>query len=159
MRFREQDKLNAVTERRRAIEAADKERKEALLRKAQEREAHIEEKRRAEAAQRHFAFGSSTPRTLHPGLGASSTDLWSQTSPSAMTQSMYSTPPSAVGGSRRSIDRDTSVDGKRSTSVTALDKSGQGKNRHFSNLYRVNGNGDGITAAHVYERERDSFIV
>ena len=75
MRFREQDKLNAVAERRRAIEAADRERKEAMLKKAQEREEKILEKKRLQQSQMSYAFGSSTPRTLHPTLG-STTDLW-----------------------------------------------------------------------------------
>ena len=76
IRFREQDKWNQVAERRRAIEAADRERKEAMLKKAQEREDKIMEKRRHIQAQKEaFAFGSSTPRTLHPTLGSTS-DIW-----------------------------------------------------------------------------------
>ncbi len=76
MRYREQDKWDKVAERRRAIESADRERKEAMLRKAREREEKILEKKRAQQAQRElFAFGSSTPRTLHPTLGSTS-DIW-----------------------------------------------------------------------------------
>ncbi len=65
-----------MADRRRAIEAADRERKEAMLAKAREREGKILEKRREQAARRNeFAFGSSTPRTLHPTLGSTS-DIW-----------------------------------------------------------------------------------
>lgn len=75
MRYREQDKLNQVAERRKAIEQADRERKEAMLRKAIERDERIQEKRRAQQSHMSYAFGSSTPRTLHPNLG-STTDIW-----------------------------------------------------------------------------------
>ncbi len=65
-----------MAERRRAIEAADRERKEAMLRKAREREEKIQERRREQQGRRQeFAFGSSTPRTLHPTLGSTS-DIW-----------------------------------------------------------------------------------
>ncbi len=75
LRSREQDKLSQVTERRKAIETADKERKEALLKKAEEREEKILEKRKASASQIAYAFGSSTPRTLHPRTD-STNDVW-----------------------------------------------------------------------------------
>ena len=100
--------MNAVLERRKAIEAADRERKEAMLKKAQERDEKMGEKRRQrENSANVFAFGSSTPRTLHPSLGASTTDLWagsrsrSTSSSNMMTQSMYA----ASTSNRKSIDK------------------------------------------------------
>lgn len=105
--------MQAVIERRKAIEAADKERKEAMLKKAQEREEKIDEKRRAhrEANAHIFAFGSSTPRTLHPSLGASSTDLYagsrsrSTSSSNMMTQSMYAGSTSGRKSVERGLDK------------------------------------------------------
>ena len=74
-RLKESDKLSAVAERRKALENADRQRKEAMLRKAQEREESIAEKRRERERRMHFAFGSSTPRSLHPTMG-STNDIW-----------------------------------------------------------------------------------
>ena len=75
MRFRESDKLAAVSERRKAIESATMERKEAMLKKAHEREEKIAEDRRKRESRSHYAFGSSTPRTLHPNMGSNG-DIW-----------------------------------------------------------------------------------
>jgi len=140
MRSRDADKLTAVFERRKAIETATLERKEALLKRAQEREGRIIEERRRRESRTTFAFGSSTPRTLHPNVHGSNTDIWSAAdrSPSSsstapqgshlMTQSMYA--PSM--GLRRSAEREThpseSAAGPRarSTSTQALDRAGAG---------------------------------
>lgn len=53
-----------VEERKRMIWEAEKERREAILRKNQEREARIETKKKNERSSIVFAFGSSTPRML-----------------------------------------------------------------------------------------------
>ena len=43
----------------------------------QEREDRILEERRRRESRTTFAFGSSTPRTLHPNVHGSNTDIWS----------------------------------------------------------------------------------
>lgn len=43
----------------------------------QEREGRIIEERRRRESRTTFAFGSSTPRTLHPNVHGSNTDIWS----------------------------------------------------------------------------------
>ena len=43
----------------------------------QEREGRILEERRRRESRTSFAFGSSTPRTLHPNVHGSNTDIWS----------------------------------------------------------------------------------
>ena len=45
-----------------SIESAERERREALLKKNQEREGKIIAKKKAQNAQTYFAFGSCTPR-------------------------------------------------------------------------------------------------
>lgn len=66
-RSRDTDRRHQVEERKRAIQEAERERREYLLRKNQEREARFETKRRNERSSIVFAFGSSTPRLLDPG--------------------------------------------------------------------------------------------
>ena len=75
LRYRDEDKRSQVEERRRAIEAAERERKEALLKKNQERDERIELKRRQQSSQINFAFGSSTPRILG-SRHDSTADIW-----------------------------------------------------------------------------------
>ncbi|XP_059084305.1 inner centromere protein B-like isoform X5 [Tigriopus californicus] len=136
LRSKENEKLSAVVERRKAIESADRERKEALLKKAIEREEKIMEKRREQQARMTFAFGSSTPRSLHPNLGSSS-DIWGSSRRLAsssngqgniMSQSMYSPGPTA---NRKSAERELMDESmkKRTSSVHGLDKSGDGRPR------------------------------
>ncbi|XP_059084303.1 zinc finger CCCH domain-containing protein 13-like isoform X3 [Tigriopus californicus] len=131
LRSKENEKLSAVVERRKAIESADRERKEALLKKAIEREEKIMEKRREQQARMTFAFGSSTPRSLHPNLGSSS-DIWGSSRSNGqgniMSQSMYSPGPTA---NRKSAERELMDESmkKRTSSVHGLDKSGDGRPR------------------------------
>ena len=61
-RARDHDKFVQVEERRRAIESAERGRREALLKKNQEREGKIFAKKKAQNSQTYFAFGSCTPR-------------------------------------------------------------------------------------------------
>ncbi|KAK6637101.1 hypothetical protein RUM43_010775 [Polyplax serrata] len=64
LRQKENEKRSQVEERKRQIWEAEKERREAIVRKNQEREARLETKRRNERSSIVFAFGSSTPRLL-----------------------------------------------------------------------------------------------
>ncbi|XP_059084313.1 ensconsin-like isoform X11 [Tigriopus californicus] len=143
LRSKENEKLSAVVERRKAIESADRERKEALLKKAIEREEKIMEKRREQQARMTFAFGSSTPRSLHPNLGSSS-DIWGSSRRLAsssngqgniMSQSMYSPGPTA---NRKSAERELMDESmkKRTSSVHGLDKSGDGISRESSSVHQ-----------------------
>lgn len=64
LKCRDSEKRNQVEERKRAIWEAEKERREYILRKNQERDQRMETKRKNERSQIAFAFGSSTPRML-----------------------------------------------------------------------------------------------
>lgn len=64
LKCRDSEKRNQVEERKRAIWEAEKDRREYILRKNQERDQRMETKRKNERSQIAFAFGSSTPRML-----------------------------------------------------------------------------------------------
>ncbi|XP_025410955.1 MAP7 domain-containing protein 2-like isoform X9 [Sipha flava] len=66
MRSRDFERRQQVEERKRQLFEAEREKREAILKKNQEREARIESKRRNERSSIVFAFGSSTPRMLEP---------------------------------------------------------------------------------------------
>ncbi|XP_050441378.1 ensconsin-like isoform X8 [Adelges cooleyi] len=66
MRTRDFERRQQVEERKRQLFEAEREKREAILKKNQEREARIESKRRNERSSIVFAFGSSTPRMLEP---------------------------------------------------------------------------------------------
>ncbi|KAL0275757.1 UNVERIFIED_CONTAM: hypothetical protein PYX00_003519 [Menopon gallinae] len=63
-RQKENERRTQVEERKRQIWEAEKERREAIVRKNQERDARIDAKRKNERSSIVFAFGSSTPRML-----------------------------------------------------------------------------------------------
>nr|XP_027238412.1 MAP7 domain-containing protein 2-like [Penaeus vannamei] len=71
MRLRDADRRSQVEERKRIIQQAEQDRREAVLRKTAEREQRLESKRRNEKSNIVFAFGSSTPRMLDPKDSAS----------------------------------------------------------------------------------------
>ena len=125
LRARENDKFAQVEERRRAIESAERDRRESLLRKNQEREEKIVAKRRAQNSNTHFAFGSCTPRLAYPVTRTDSgSDILVTRSPSQlMSQSMYGT-----NKERRSAEREVGNGGaKRATSAHGLDQDLDGK--------------------------------
>lgn len=66
MRSKDSERRCQVEERKRLIQQAEQERREAVLRKSAEREHRLELKRRQERSNVVFAFGSSTPRMLDP---------------------------------------------------------------------------------------------
>lgn len=76
LRCRDNDRRSQVEERKRAIFEADRERREYILRKNQEREQRLETKKRNEKSQIMFAFGSSTPR-MTEAEGGMSSSFWS----------------------------------------------------------------------------------
>lgn len=78
LKCKDTDRRSAVEERKKAIQDAERERREYLLRKNLEREARFETKRKNDRSSIVFAFGSSTPRLLDPGeLGAvTSSNFW-----------------------------------------------------------------------------------
>ncbi|XP_023313536.1 MAP7 domain-containing protein 2-like isoform X6 [Trichogramma pretiosum] len=146
LRSRDSDRRSQVEERKRQLWEAERERREAIIRKNQEREARIEAKRKNERSQIVFAFGSSTPRMLEPAdtggsaAAAASSSYWATRRATSTTNVMTSSY-SAVGSSpaaqshhhqasnhgstltRRSSERE--LDGgskKRATSAGGLDR-------------------------------------
>lgn len=65
MRIKENCRRQQVEERKKAINEAERNRLESILKRNEEREARIEARRRNERSS-VFAFGSSTPRMLEP---------------------------------------------------------------------------------------------
>ncbi|XP_011184573.2 MAP7 domain-containing protein 1 isoform X7 [Zeugodacus cucurbitae] len=151
IRQRDTEKRHQVEERKRAITEAEKERREYILRKNQERESRLETKKgpRSTVA---FAFGSSTPRLLEPDFGL--------VSPSTYLGHRRSTSISNVTGaslSRRSSERELNDSGakKRATSAGGTDRH-EGRAFSMSRLDQlaqpIRRNGEHIRA--ILERER-----
>jgi hypothetical protein len=65
-RLRDLERRTQVEERKKAILEAERERREAMLRRSEDRGIRQETKRRNERGSIAFAFGSSTPRMLEP---------------------------------------------------------------------------------------------
>ncbi|XP_046746566.1 ensconsin-like isoform X15 [Diprion similis] len=124
LRSRDNDRRNQVEERKRLIWEAEQERREAILRKNQEREARIEAKKKNEKSQIVFAFGSSTPRMLEPADTGGST-FWGTRRATSTTNVMMFT--AAQPLTRRSSERELDGSKKRATSAGGLDrKPGEG---------------------------------
>ncbi|KAL0115314.1 hypothetical protein PUN28_010678 [Cardiocondyla obscurior] len=124
LRSRDNDRRNQVEERKRLICEAERERREAILRKNQEREARIEAKKRNERSHIVFAFGSSTPRMLEPADTGGSTFWGTRRATSTTNVMMF---PAAQPLTRRSSERELDGSKKRATSAGGLDrKPGEG---------------------------------
>ncbi|XP_048514374.1 ensconsin isoform X17 [Athalia rosae] len=124
LRCRDNDRRNQVEERKRLIWEAERERREAILRKNQEREARIEAKKKNERSHIVFAFGSSTPRMLEPADTGGST-FWGTRRATSTTNVMMFT--AAQPLTRRSSERELDGSKKRATSAGGLDrKPGEG---------------------------------
>lgn len=113
-----------VEDRKKAIMDAERERREYIVRKNQEREARLDTKRRNERSSISFAFGSSTPRLLDPvevNLVAPSGTYWNNRRSTSISNVSYGG--GATQLSRRSSERELS-DGakKRATSASGLDR-------------------------------------
>uniref|UniRef100_A0A1A9WD33 MAP7 domain-containing protein n=1 Tax=Glossina brevipalpis TaxID=37001 RepID=A0A1A9WD33_9MUSC len=119
IRHRDSEKRLQVEERKKAIMEAEKERREYILRKNQERESRLELKKR-ERNSYGYAFGSSTPRLLEPAD-------FGMVSPSTFWGQRRSTSISNVAGaslSRRSSERELNDSGtkKRATSASGTER-------------------------------------
>ncbi|XP_043283099.1 ensconsin-like isoform X13 [Venturia canescens] len=124
LRSRDSDRRNQVEERKRLIWEADRERREAILRKNQEREARIEARKKNERSQIGFAFGSSTPRMLEPADTGGSSFWGTRRATSTTNVMMFS---AAQPLTRRSSERELDGSKKRATSAGGLDrKPGEG---------------------------------
>lgn len=114
-----------VEERKKAIMDAERERREYILRKNQERDARLDTKRRNERSSISFAFGSSTPRLLDPvevSLVSPSGSYWGNRRSTSITNVSYGGNGTQL--SRRSSERELSDGGakKRATSAGGLDR-------------------------------------
>lgn len=104
---------------------AERERREYILRKNQERDARLDTKRKNERSSIQFAFGSSTPRLLDPvevNLVAPTTSYWGNRRSTSITNVSFGGN-GATQISRRSSERELN-DGakKRATSAGGLDR-------------------------------------
>lgn len=125
-RIREDVRRQQVEQRKRAINDAERDRLESILKRNQERESRLECKKRNERSSMIFAFGSSTPRMLDPT--DSSSTFWGH----RRATSTQNIPSSTVPLTRRQSERD--LDGgskKRAISVNGLERSTEGW-FHFS---------------------------
>ncbi|XP_045114325.1 MAP7 domain-containing protein 1-like isoform X3 [Portunus trituberculatus] len=130
MRMRDADRRQQVEERKKIIQQAEQDRREAVIRKNihdpcfphQEREQRLESKRRNERSNIVFAFGSSTPRMLDPKDNSNSSYWASRRATSTTNVHM-------VDGSlarRASECGETDLSRKRATSAHGLDRKPEG---------------------------------
>lgn len=115
---------------------AERERREYIVRKNQERDARLDTKRRNERSSISFAFGSSTPRLLDPvevSLVSPNGSYWGHRRSTSISNVSYNG--NATQLSRRSSERELS-DGakKRATSAGGLDRP-DGENYISINLF------------------------
>nr|XP_036671462.1 ensconsin isoform X7 [Drosophila suzukii] len=118
IRVRDTEKRHQVEERKRAIFEAEKERREYILKKNQERESRIEVKKR-DRNSIGFAFGSSTPRLLDVPAD------YGLVSPSAFWGQRRSTSISNVAGAsltRRSSERELADSGAKKRASSSTDR-------------------------------------
>lgn len=118
---------------------AERERREYIVRKNQERDARLDTKRRNERSSIAFAFGSSTPRLLDPvevSLISPNGSYWGHRRSTSISNVSYGGNGTQL--SRRSSERELS-DGakKRATSAGGLDRP-DGENQiidHFLDFF------------------------
>ncbi|XP_066588064.1 ensconsin isoform X5 [Prorops nasuta] len=134
LRSRDNDRRNQVEERKRLICEAERERREAILRKNQEREARIEARRKNERSHIVFAFGSSTPRMLEPADTGGSSFWGTRRATSTTNVMMFS---AAQPLTRRSSERELDGSKKRATSAGGLDRKPGEDMRMSSSMYEV----------------------
>lgn len=122
LRVRDTDRRTAVEERKRAIDEAEKERRECLLRKNMDRDTRFETKRKSERSSVVFAFGSSTPRLLDPGesgTAMTSSNFWGHRRATSISNISYSGTPLTRRSSERELNGDAK---KRATSASGMDR-------------------------------------
>ncbi|XP_047481148.1 neurofilament heavy polypeptide-like isoform X4 [Penaeus chinensis] len=134
MRVRDADRRSQVEERKRIIQQAEQDRREAVLRKTavrEEREQRLESKRRNEKSNIVFAFGSSTPRMLDPKDGVST--FWGSRRATSTTNVHLAD----TNISRRASEGgDMDLSRKRATSAHSLDRKPEDL-RMSSSMYEV----------------------
>ncbi|XP_037905942.1 reticulocyte-binding protein 2 homolog a isoform X10 [Hermetia illucens] len=135
LRNRETDRRLQVEERKKAIMEAERERREYIVRRNQERDAKLDNKRRNERSS-VYAFGSSTPRLLDPAeLGTlSQSTYWGHRRSTSITNVAYTGAPL----SRRSSEREL-ADGskKRATSAGGIDRQNEDRRFKSTSMYEV----------------------
>ncbi|KAJ8665329.1 hypothetical protein QAD02_006991, partial [Eretmocerus hayati] len=129
LRSRDNDRRSQVEERKRQLWEAERERREAIMRKNQERDARLEAKRKNERSQIVFAFGSSTPRMLEPADTGGASYWGTRRATSTTNVMMFSSTSAAQPLTRRSSERELDAGSKkRATSAGGLDrKPGEGE--------------------------------
>ncbi|KQS43549.1 uncharacterized protein Dere_GG14220, isoform E [Drosophila erecta] len=118
IRTRDTEKRHQVEERKKAIFEAEKERREYILKKNQERESRIEFRKRDKNSN-GFAFGSSTPRLLDVPAD------YGLVSPSTFWGQRRSTSISNVAGAsltRRSSERELADSGAKKRASSSTDR-------------------------------------
>ncbi|XP_043649842.1 inner centromere protein isoform X6 [Drosophila teissieri] len=118
IRTRDTEKRHQVEERKKAIYEAEKERREYILKKNQERESRIEFRKRDKNSN-GFAFGSSTPRLLDVPAD------YGLVSPSTFWAQRRSTSISNVAGAsltRRSSERELADSGAKKRASSSTDR-------------------------------------
>ncbi|XP_039484751.1 ensconsin isoform X6 [Drosophila santomea] len=118
IRTRDTEKRHQVEERKKAIFEAEKERREYILKKNQERESRIEYRKRDKNSN-GFAFGSSTPRLLDVPAD------YGLVSPSTFWGQRRSTSISNVAGAsltRRSSERELADSGAKKRASSSTDR-------------------------------------
>ncbi|CAL4062101.1 unnamed protein product, partial [Meganyctiphanes norvegica] len=132
MRQRDTDRRSQVEERKRIIQQAEQDRREAVIRKNMvgqdpfqvERDQRLDSKRRNERSNIVFAFGSSTPRMLDPRDSA--TSFWG-TRRATSTTNVHLADTSSANYRRSSDVVDTDLSRKRATSAHSLDRKPEGE--------------------------------
>ncbi|GJQ66824.1 hypothetical protein Trydic_g18589 [Trypoxylus dichotomus] len=139
LKQKEEVKRQLVEDRKRAINDAERDRLESILKRNQEREARIEAKKRNERHSMVFAFGSSTPRMLQPTDSVGS--FWGHRRATS-TQNITT---AAAPLTRRQSERE--LDGgikKRATSAGGLERSVEDM-RMSTSMYEIMNWGHGST--------------
>ncbi|KAK8720504.1 hypothetical protein OTU49_013280 [Cherax quadricarinatus] len=133
MRLRDADRRSQVEERKRIIQQAEQDRREAVIRKNAEREHRLESKRRNERSNIVFAFGSSTPRMLDPKDNSTNASYWSSRRATSTTN-VHLVDTSITR--RASECGDIELSRKRATSAQSLDRKPEDL-RMSSSMYEV----------------------
>ncbi|XP_069183165.1 ensconsin isoform X33 [Procambarus clarkii] len=133
MRLRDADRRSQVEERKRIIQQAEQDRREAVIRKNAEREHRLESKRRNERSNIVFAFGSSTPRMLDPKDNSTNASYWSSRRATSTTN-VHLVDASITRRASECSDMDLSR--KRATSAQSLDRKPEDL-RMSSSMYEV----------------------
>ncbi|XP_050708656.1 uncharacterized protein LOC126992984 isoform X15 [Eriocheir sinensis] len=123
MRMRDADRRSQVEERKKIIQQAEQDRREAVIRKTAEREQRMETKRRNERSNIVFAFGSSTPRMLDPKDNSSSSYWTARRATSTTNVHMVD----GALARRASECGDMDLSRKRATSAHGLDRKPEGE--------------------------------